>query len=109
MANHCGQFGLVVQLHQQAPVDGNLATGQRPGIGNRVVEDDEFVGQLSVTDCDQAIADLLHVGGQPAIDTELPPLALLRGSVLLLTDGDLALLRDKSQLTLAGNGVDGAT
>ena len=55
------KFRLRIHLVQQSPIDGNLAAGKRPGIGNGTVQYDEFVWQFPVADRGEPVSDALHV------------------------------------------------
>ena len=108
VAQHGGQFGLVVEFSEQSAVHRNLAAGQRPGIGHRVVQHHEFVRQLAVTHFGQPLAHALHIGRQLGVNTELPALGLLRGAVLLGAYRKFALLGDEPEFALPRDRIDGA-
>ena len=110
VAQHRGELRFVLELHQQAAVDRDLAPGQRPGVGRGIVQHHEFVGQLrALADARQALSHARHVGVQLGIEHVLAALALLAGSVLLLAGADLLLFRHEAHFRRAGDRVDAAT
>ena len=85
MSKHGGQLGFRAHLGEQAAIDRDLAPGQCPCVGDRVVQYREFLRQLHVTDGDQLIANGLHVGRQRRIDVVVAALRLQHGRVVLRT------------------------
>ena len=67
VAEHRRELGLVLQLDEQAAVDGDLAAWQRPGVELAAVEHHEFVGQRAVGHGSEPVADLPHVLGDARV------------------------------------------
>ena len=71
MAEHAGQFRLVVEVRQQAARDVDVAAGQRESVHRRDVDHREAPGQVGAfRGLRQAHADTLHVLLQPAVRVE---------------------------------------
>ena len=68
MTQHGSQLRFRAHLGQQTPIDRDLATGQRPGIGHRAVQDREFIRQRNIADRRKPLADRLHVRRQRRVD-----------------------------------------
>jgi hypothetical protein len=91
---HRRQFRLALQFGEQAAIDRQLAAGQRPGIGHRIVDDDEFEGQVGpVADLDQLLPDLIDIGRQRRIEHEPAARRLLAMQVLLVADAGFPAAR----------------
>ena len=106
VAEHRCEFGLVAQIEQQTAVDRNLAAGQCPGIGNRIVEHGEFIGQFAIADRREPLTDGVDIGLQPRIQIVEAALGLPRRLVLLFADLDFLALRDQRELLFTGYRVD---
>jgi hypothetical protein len=71
---HRRQFRLALQFREQAAIDRQLAAGKGPGIGHRIVDDDELEGQVRpVADLDQLLPDLVDIGRSAGSRMNLPP------------------------------------
>ena len=89
VTNHGGQFGLAFHLGQQASIDGDLAAGKRPGIGNRIVEHNEFEWQLfAIAHINELGADRLNVRADLWLRKIRAALGLLLVKIVRLTDRD---------------------
>ncbi len=108
VAEHGRELGLGIDLCQQAAVDCDLATRQRPGVWDGIVEHREFIGQRRVADRRESITDRLHVGRQCQIDSVGTALRLLHRRVVLCAHRDFLLTRDEDEVALARHGIDSA-
>jgi len=81
MTQHGRHFSFGLQFDQQAPVDDQLAAGQGPCIGRRIVQDAELELQLVLAPClgCELVPDLVHVRGEGGIQDEFATLGLLQG------------------------------
>jgi hypothetical protein len=110
MRQHRRQFRLALQFREQPAIDRQLAAGQCPGIGHRIVDDDEFEGQVGpVADLDQLLPDLIDVGRQRRIEDEPAARRLLGMQILLFAEPDFLLLGDEADFALFGHRVGGTT
>ena len=89
------QFGFIIKLHQQSPVDRNLSARQSPGIGNRIIQYHELIGQHIIPFglIGQALADFINIACQLKINRILSALTLLGRPVLLIANGYFILTR----------------
>ena len=110
MRQHRRQFRLALQFREQPAIDRQLAAGQCPGIGHRIVDDDEFEGQVGpVADLDQLLPDLIDVGRQRRIEDEPAARRLLGMQILLFAEPDFLLLGDEADFALFRHRVGGTT
>ena len=108
MAQDGGQFGFGFQFGQQPPVDRYLAARQRPGVRYRVVQHDEFVGQIDAALRGHLDPDVADIRAELGIDVVLAALGLLHRQVILPTHLDFLRRADEDQLALARDRVDRA-
>ena len=108
VAEHGGELRFGVELGQQAAIHRDLAARQCPCVRDGAVENDELVGQLSIADRGELLADTFDVGRELRIERVLSALHLLRRRVLLLPDRDLLIGRDERELAIPGHRVDHA-
>jgi hypothetical protein len=98
---HRRQFRLALQFRQQAAIDRQLAAGKGPGIGHRIVDDDELERQVRpVADLHQLLPDLVDVGRKLRIEDELATGRLLVLQILLAAELDFLLLGYQRQFGL---------
>jgi hypothetical protein len=101
VAQHRRQFRLALQLGKQTAIDRQLAAGQCPGIGHRVIDDDELEGQVrSIADLYQLLPDFGNIGGQCRIEHVLAAGRLLVLQILLAAELDFLLLGYQRQFGL---------
>ena len=109
VAEHRRELGFRAELGHEAPVYGDLAARQCPGIGNGVIEDHELVRQVHFAGRGQLIAERLHVASELRVDVVAATLGLLHGHVVLLAHLDFFSAADEHQVAFASDGVDGTT
>ena len=108
VAEHGSELRLRLELGQQPSVDSDLAAGQRPRIGHRVIEYDELVGKIHSALRGNLVADALHVRRQRRVDVVLAALRLLHGRVVLPAHLDFLGRTHEYQLFLSRDRVDRA-
>ena len=103
-----GQLGLAAQLDQQPAVQCDLATGQGPGIGCRVVHDAELIRQLTIADLGQAITHGLQIAGEFRLDHIVAALGLAIGAIVLFAQRQFLGLGNQGDLVFPGYRIDRA-
>ena len=107
VGQHGGQLGFILQLHEQSAIDGDLATGQGPGIGHRVVQYHKFVGQVgTITDGGQFFPHTADIGLYFRINDVAASLGLLGRGIVAGTYRHFLLCRHQRELAFASDGVD---
>ena len=107
VAEYRRELRFVLQFHQEAAMDADLAAGQRPGVRRAVVDHDEFVGEIPVADGGDAVTHRGDVFGDSRVHPVLSAAQLLKRFIFALTDRDLVCRREQRQLALTGHGIDG--
>ncbi len=64
VTEHGGKFRLGLHFGQQAAIHRDLAAGQRPGVGHRIIQHDELVGQRNAAGVSEPLADSADVAGE---------------------------------------------
>ena len=107
VTEYSGELGFGVHFRQEATIDRDLAAGKRPGVGHRAVQDDEFIGQLTITDGGQFSAHHLDVGCQFRVNVILASPGLLHVGVILGAELNFLRFADQRELSFSSNGIDG--
>ena len=105
MPEYSRELCLRAKLGQQTTIDGDFAAGQRPGIWHRVIQYDEFVGQLAIADRRQPVSDILHVLRQRRVYIVATALGLLRWRIGLRPHLQLLGLADDHEVGIAGHRI----
>ena len=101
-----GKFSFGFEFGQQPPVDGDLAAGQRPGVGHRVVQDNKFVRQVDAALRGDLGTHVAHVGAQLRIDIIFAALGLLHRQVILPAHFDFLRRAHEDEFAFARDRVD---
>ncbi len=96
MAEYRRQLGFVIQFYQQATVNGDLTSRQRPGVGDVTVQYGEFVGQVwPIADFSKFIADFLDIHRELGVKVEAATLGLNGRRIMFLTELTFLVLADQ--------------